>query len=489
MNPMHGIPPLSSRLGFNAHNPSLGAVALKRDLSLFDLTNIVVGAVIGSDIYIASALTASLVGPFSVVLWVVSGIMALVLAMIFAYSAYYIPKVGGPFAYVSETFGDFWGFLAGWSMWIAEVISLPVFAITFSNYLQYLVPLDTAEQLALKAAFLFGLTAVNIYGVRAAGRVNDVLTFIKLSPLLLLVVVGAGSFVLNPGFAANYSPLAPNGFGNVGTAIVLIFWAYVGFEMGTLPADEVRDPRRTIPRAITMGMAVVALFYVSTNFIIFGAVSSAKLAGTAIPLILVGTAILGAAGATMMSVGALFSVSGSDESGILGTARLSYALSIDGLFPKAFAKVHRKYGTPYVALLAQCIIAFILSVFSGLSSLISFSVLNLSFTFLLVSVSFLFLKKERGALHGQRVLPLLGIAVCLFLLFSTSLQDKLVGTIIILTGIPLYAYFSPKIDMADLKAEFLSTSKVTSRYLESTDRFLARLVKLVRSIVKRSSSR
>ena len=463
-------------------------MALKRDLSLFDLTNIVVGAVIGSDIYIASALTASLIGPFSVVLWVLAGVMAIVLAMIFAYSAYYIPKVGGPFAYVSEVFGDFWGFLAGWSMWIAEVISLPVFAITFSNYLQYLIPLNAVEQLAVRAVFLFGLTAVNIYGVRAAGRINDALTFIKLSPLLLLVVVGVGSFILNPSFVSNYSPLAPNGFGNVGTAIVLIFWAYVGFEMGTLPADEVRDPRKTIPRAITMGMAVVALFYVSTNFIIFGAVSSAKLAGTAVPLILVGMAILGTAGATIMSVGALFSVSGSDESGILGTARLSYALSIDGLFPRAFAKVHRKYGTPYVALLAQCVIAFFLSAFSGLSSLISFSVLNLSFTFLLVSVSFLFLKKKPGALRGQRVLPLLGIAVCLFLLFSASLQDKLVGTVVILLGIPLYAYFSPKVDMADLKAEFLSAPKFTARYMERTDRFLARLVKLVRSLSSRSRS-
>ena len=459
-------------------------MALKRDLSLFDLTNIVVGAVIGSDIYIASALTASLVGPFSVILWVVAGVMAIVLALIFAYSAYYVPKVGGPFAYVSETFGDFWGFLAGWSMWIAEVISLPVFAITFSNYLQYLVPLNTLEQLAVKAAFLFGLTAVNIYGVRAAGRINDALTFIKLSPLLLLVVVGVGSFIINPSFTNNYSPLAPNGFGNVGTAIVLIFWAYVGFEMGTLPADEVKDPKRSIPRAIMMGMAVVALFYVSTNFIIFGAVSSARLAGTAVPLILVGTAILGAAGATMMSVGALFSVSGSDESGILGTARLSYALSIDGLFPRAFAKVHRKYGTPYIALLAQCVIAFILSVFSGLSNLISFSVLNLSFTFLLVSISFLVLKKEPNALHGQRVLPVIGILVCLFLLYSTSLQDKLVGTLVILAGIPLYSYFSPKVDMAELKAEFLSAPKVTASQLQRTDRFLARLVKLVRDLVR-----
>ncbi|MBI3841494.1 MAG: amino acid permease [Thaumarchaeota archaeon] len=453
-------------------------VSLERDLGLFDLTNIVVGAVVGSDIYVASALTAGLVGPFSVVLWVVAGVMAIILAMIFAYSAYYIPKVGGPFAFVSTVFNDFWGFLTGWSMWVAEVISLPVFAITFANYLQYLVPLDAPEQLGVKALFLFGLTGVNIVGVKAAGKVNDVLTFIKLLPLLALVVIGAGSFALNPGFAANYFPLAPNGFGNLGTAIVLIFWAYVGFEMGTLPADEVRDPSRNIPRAIVIGMAIVSLFYISTNFVIFGAVNSAGLAYTAVPLVLVGTTLLGALGGTMMSVGALFSVSGSDESGTLGTSRLSYALSIDGLFPKAFSKVHRKYKTPYVALIVQGLIAFVLSAFSGLPSLISFSVLNLSFSFLLVSISFLFLKKtNQKGLRGQRVLPWLGIGICLFLLYSTSIQDKLIGSAVILSGIPIYAYFSPKVDIADLKEAFLSAPMTTMRYLESKDRFLAKLVK------------
>src|SRR5881409_3112624 len=86
-------------------------MALKRDLSFFDLTNIVVGAIIGSDIYIASALTARLIGPFSIIVWIIAGIIATILAMIFAYSAYYVPKVGGSFAFVSTAFDEFWGFI------------------------------------------------------------------------------------------------------------------------------------------------------------------------------------------------------------------------------------------------------------------------------------------------------------------------------------------------------------------------------------------
>src|ERR1700747_1049412 len=111
-------------------------MALKRDLSFFDLTNIVVGAIIGSDIYIASALTARLIGPFSIIVWIVAGIMATILAMIFAYSAYYVPRVRGAFASVSTAFAEFQRFSSGGSSWIAEVLSLPVFALTFVNYLQ-----------------------------------------------------------------------------------------------------------------------------------------------------------------------------------------------------------------------------------------------------------------------------------------------------------------------------------------------------------------
>src|SRR5213594_1922226 len=221
-------------------------MALKRDLSFFDLTNIVVGAIIGSDIYIASALTARLIGPFSIIVWIIAGIIATILAMIFAYSAYYVPKVGGSFAFVSTAFDEFWGFIAGWSMWIAEVLSLPVFALTFANYLQYYVPLSFIGQFFVKAVFLFGLTAVNIFGVKAAGRLNDVLTVGKLLPLLMIVFFGLGSFLLRPGgFVSNYVPLLPNGLGNFGTALVLIFWAYVGFELGVLPAGEVKNPSVT----------------------------------------------------------------------------------------------------------------------------------------------------------------------------------------------------------------------------------------------------
>jgi APA family basic amino acid/polyamine antiporter len=446
----------------------------KKDLSLFDTTSIVVGSVVGADIYIASAITAGLLGPFSLVVWVIAGIFATIIALVLAYCSYYVPKVGGPFAYVSEAFDDFYGFLTGWSMWIAEVVSLPVFAIAFVRYLDFIVPLSGLQEILVKGLFLFGLTMVNIIGVKMAGRVNDLLTLVKLLPLLLLIVAGILLLFTKPSlFVENYHPFAPLGLAATGPALVLIFWAYVGFELGTLPAAEVINPRTTIPKAIIIGMSIVAIFYLSTNFVVYGSVNWTVLAHTSIPLVLVGGVLLGASGALIMTIGALFSVSGSDESAMLGIGRLSYAMSIDGLFPRQFSKLHPVYGTPYIGLALQGILAFFLSLYTPLTSLISFAVFNLAFAFLLTCLSLVLLAKE-GEKHliGQNILPWFGIAICLYLLYSTSFIDKVIGVGVILIGILVYVFFSPKQDIRHLKELFLSEEAIFFRRMARRQRFL-----------------
>ncbi len=173
-----------------------GSEEFKEELSFFDSTNIIIGSIVGADIYIASALTAGLIGPFSIIIWIIAGILATIIALVFAYCSYYIPKMGGPFAFVSQAFDDFFGFLTGWSMWVAEILALPVFAIAFVQYLQYFIPLSFFQQIIVKGLFLFTLIFINIIGVKAAGRANDVLTIIKLIPLILLVFGGVFFFIL-----------------------------------------------------------------------------------------------------------------------------------------------------------------------------------------------------------------------------------------------------------------------------------------------------
>jgi amino acid transporter len=465
-------------------------VVLKRSLTSFDLTAIVVGSIVGADIYIASSLTAGMLGPAALLVWVAAGAAATVIALVFAYCSYYVPRVGGPFAFVSAAFDDFFGFLTGWSIWIAEVLSLPVFAIAFVQYLQYFTgPLTTPEQILIKAAFIIILTTINIFGVKAAGRVNDILTVVKLLPLILLILVGIVFIVMHPStFLANYTPFAPLGFNAFGTALVLIFWAYVGFEMGTFPSAEVINPRKTVPRAIITGMIIVMVFYLSTNFIVYSILPWQQLGATPTPLILaISMTVVGGAGVIIMGVGALLSVSGSNESGTLGTARLSYAMAIDGLFPKIFAATHKKYQTPYGALIIQGVIAFSLATLTTLTNLIAFSVFNLAFAFLLTCLALIVLRKHSTHhLRGQHILPYIGILICFYLIYSTAQSSILIGTIqvsyliigglVILAGIPIYIYFSPKCDIHHLKNLFTSEQEVFIRALSHKEHFLAHLL-------------
>jgi len=460
-------------------------VELRRGLSYFDLMNIVIGAIVGSDIYIVPGLTAGLIGPFAVVEWVIGGALAMVLAMVFGYCAFYVPSVGGSYAYVTKAFNKFYGFIAGWSMCIAEIIALPVFAIVFTNYLQYFVPLGTEAQLAVRVIFVLVFVGVNIQGVKAAGRLNDVLTIAKLTPLLMIIVFGIGSIILRPSLIGNYSPFAPSGLNNFGTVMVLIFWAYAGFELGSLPASEVVNPKKNVPRALITGMAIVIFFYVLTNVAVFGVVSSASLSSSAIPLVLVSTALVGTAGAVITTVGALASVSGTDETEVLGTARLMYAMSADGLLPGSIRKVHPRFQTPYVAIIIEGAIALALSVFSGITQLISFAVFNLAICYLLVCLALPVLTRGgEGGLRGERFLPWAGVAVSLYLVYSTSLSDIFIGTVAVLLGIPVYLYFS-KTQVGEVEAKLLSEEEVLRVALAKRDRPLAKLVRWVhRGVVR-----
>jgi len=464
-------------------------LGLRRDLSYFDLMNVVIGAIVGSDIYIVPGITAGLIGPFAIVVWIFGGVIAMVLAMVFGYCAYYVPNVGGSYAYVSTAFNSFWGFIAGWSMCIAEIVALPVFAIVFASYLQYFIPLGAGEQLAVKTLFVVAFVAINIQGVKAAGRLNDVLTLAKLAPLLLIMILGLGSLVYHPRLLGNYVPFAPFGLNSFSTVMVLVFWAYAGFELGSLPSSEVVDPKKNVPKALITGMAIVIFFYVLTNVAVFGVVSSADLAKSQIPLVLASTALLGAAGAVITGVGALASVSGTDETEVLGTARLIYAMSADGLLPRALGKIHARFKTPYVAILLEGAIALALSLFTGITQLISFAVFSLGVCYLLVCLALAVLKRrgEKG-LPGQDVLPWAGAVISLYLLYSTSLFDKLVGSVFVLLGIPVYLYFS-KTTVREIEGKFVSEEDVFGRELQRQYAFLANFVRLARALYRRLARR
>ncbi len=461
------------------------AASAASKLTTFDVTSLVVGSIIGADVYVATAIGAQLVGPASLLVWVVAGLMAMLIALCFAYCVMMVPRAGGPYAYVKQAFNPFAGFIVGWGLLLAEWFSLAVFPVAFTQYFMALVPgIDAVGQAALKAVFIVIILGTNLVGVKAAGRVNDGLTIAKLSPLVLIVIGGLAFLGLQtPTFIAHLSPFATGGLGAFGAALVLIFWAYAGFELSTLPTDNVEQPQTTIPKAIVTGMLIVIAFYFVTNFVVVGSISESVLSSSSSPLIdaaramFANPAALTAIVVLVVAVGALLSITGADESGTVGTSQLAYAMAIDGLLPKAFRETHSRFNTPYVGLIILCAAAYVASLIGGLAELIDSSVFLLAFAYLMTCVSALLLQKRHPdaakGLHGKRLVPVAGAVCSVVLLVLVNPLLILISVVLLAAGVPIYAFFSPKKESEELKAAFLSAEAVSARAYRQGRRFLA----------------
>jgi amino acid transporter len=468
----------------------------KSQLTLFDVTNLVVGAIIGADIYVASALGAGLLGPFSLVAWVVAGLIAIVIALCFAQCSALLPKVGGPYAYAREAWGPFAGFIVGWSLWLAEWISLAVFPVAFTQYLMFFLPsLNWISQITVRVIFVVFLIVTNVVGVRAAGRTNDILTIVKLVPLAFFAVIGLVFMVFNvTSVTANLSPFSPLGVGSFGAALVLIFWAYAGFEISTIPANEIKDPGRTIPKAIIIGISIVTIFYLVTNIVLFGVRHWTLLALDKAPLtaatgaILVSNPTLALIGIIIVGVGALISVSGSDESGMIGTSRLGYALAADGLFPKVFARIHPRFKTPYLGIIISAVTALVAALFGNLSVLIATSVFFMAFAYAATGASTFFLQRKDTKTHFNLrtlIIPILGVIFSVYLITQCSFSQIALGLILLFVGVPIYIKYSPKKEISELKAALVSPEAILKTAHVQEERFLAHVLKHIKNFYRR----
>ncbi len=460
-------------------------VDLRRKLQLFDVTNLVIGAIVGADIYVAAALGAAIIGPASLLAWAVAGLLAILIALCFAYSTTLLPSLGGSYAYVKEAAGNLPGFLAGWALLLAEWTSLAVFPVAFVRYFSFYVPdLGFWAQTALKAAFVVLIFVPNLSGIRAAGKANDVLTIGKLGPLFVFMIFGLLYIGFHPTESfSHFSPFWQGSWSDFGTVVLLVFWAYAGFELATIPADEIENPSRTIPKAIVLGMSIVLVFYLVTNFVITGVLPQEILAQSNAPLATAGQTVMslipqfGLIGGALLWVGALISIAGADESGTVGTSRLAYAMAADGLLPKVFCRLHPRFGTPYLNLVILMVTTFAASVVGTLTQLISASVFFLAIVYLGTSLSLYVLEKKYPVpakrLRLKRIIPALGGLASLFLITQVGWQQILIGLILILAGTPIYVFYAPKERLYAVFERSFSREATLRRAYEQTERFLA----------------
>ena len=473
-------------------------VSLRRQLNTFDTTSLVVGSAIGADIFVIPSLIAALIGPVSILIWLVGAVIAIVIALCFAYCATILPRMGGSYAYARKVAGPFPGFMVGWALLLAEWFTLAVYPVAFTQYFQTLVPDLTAPQvLLLKTVFTVTIVLTNIYGVKAATRFNDALTIAKLGPLFLLICLGIAFIALRPASAmSHFEPFVKGTFSTAGQVLVLVIWAYAGFELSSLPADEIENPRKTLPRALLLGMLIVAAFYIITNFVVIALVNQTRLSASTAPLSLAASSALAFSptlsivGGLILTFGALASILGVDESGTIGTSRLAFAMSLDGMLPRAFSKLHPYSKTPYVSIIVLCMTALIASMTNSLSALINASVFLLSFAYLATCVSAYFLEKSRQLKghksRGSKLVILLGVVFSIILMTQVNLQQVLISALLFGIGVPVYVLFAPKKEVTALKKDFLSRDAILDRAYGQGGIYLANVVQHVKRRVYRA---
>ena len=204
------------------------------------------------------------------------------------------------------------------------------------------------------------------------------------------------------------------------------------------------------------------------------------------PLALAGYALLGAIGALILTVGALFSISGSDEAGILTSARIPYAMAGDGLLPHFFARIHPKYGTPYIALIVQNIITLIAAIFGSISQLIILSVFTILFCYLVTCISVFPLKRKfGGGIKLPWMVPVLGVLVCIYIISQTAISQIIIGTILILLGIPIYIKYAPGEEIKRVRREIVMGTGFFTRRLRYPEVFLARFLRRIWQLARK----
>ena len=417
----------------------------RRSLGLAATTSIVIGNMVGSGVFLLPA-SLAVYGVYSLWGWVVSTMGALLLARVFSRLSRRAPLAGGPYAYPREVFGDFAGFLLAWMYWISIAASVAAIAVAFASYLAALVPSlsghpRAGEAVALAASWL--LTGVNVLGVRAAGRLQLITVILKISPLLVFALWGIFYFdphLLAAGGAVQSAPAAVN------ASAALTMWAFLGLECATIPADHVKDPARTIPRATLYGTGIAAIFYILCTTAVMGIIPAGSLVQSNAPFADAARLVWGGWAANLIALAAIISCFGALNGWILMSGQFPQAAARDNLFPKLFARELDR-GTPAAGLVFSSIIGSLLILMNYNRGLVgTFQVIILIATFftlvpyMLCAMAELLLGRDAEARRRNIALTSLAFAFALWAAAGTGRDSVYWGTLLILAGLPLYAW-------------------------------------------------
>jgi len=404
---------------------------LKPSLGLFDATAISIGAIIGAGIFVVTGIAAREAGSALIVSMLIAAIIALLTALSFAELTAWLPKEGSIYEYACMLISPFAGFLVGWMWMLSNTFTGAAVSLGFAYYLTAVFPGLNANLIA--AIICIAFTIINFLGVRQSALFNNFLVAAKLLILTFFIILGLA--YVKP---TNFTPFAPFEVGVLYGAYY-IFFAYGGFARVAVIAEEVKDAKRNVPRAILLSLLISTIFYMLVGIVAIGLVGATKLSGSNSPLAEAISITGNAAAVYVVSAGGLLATASVLLTSILGVSRVAYAMARRKDLPQALSRLHPKYNTPYYSILVMGFLMTLLVLFIDLTKVVAISTFALLFYYAMANVSALRLKVQKKIY--PRIIPALGIATCLalliFILFASP-EAWIIGVTALMAGAVYY---------------------------------------------------
>jgi APA family basic amino acid/polyamine antiporter len=406
-------------------------VNLKSSLGLFDATAISVGAIIGGGVFVVTGIAAGYTGSALAVSMLAAATISLLTALSFAELTAWQPKEGSVYEYAYQLISPFAGFLTGWMWVLSNTFAGAAVSLGFAYYFTALYPALPANLVA--ASLCIAFTVLNCFGIRQSAFLNNFLVTAKLLILVFFVIFG-----LAHANTANFAPFNPFDTGVLYGAF-FIFFAYGGFARVAVVSEEVKDARRTVPRAIILSLAISTIIYILVGVTAVGLIGAEQLSSSDSPLTKAISITGNPAAVYLISAGGMLATASVLLTSILGVSRMTYAMAKRRDLPHILSRLHHKHGTPYYSILMIGAIAALLVLFVNLSKVVTISIFAMLFYYTLANVSAL--RLERKERIYPRFIPFLGAITCLSLLvlaFFISPQAWLIGLIGLTAGILFY---------------------------------------------------
>ncbi len=415
---------------------------LVRGIRRWDLVALIINSMIGAGIFVLPAKAFGLIGPYSLLAFIICALVVALIILCFAEVGSRFKETGGPYLYAREAFGPAAGFQVGWMFWLARLTSSATNCNLLVVYLGYFWPgANTGGwRAAIIIAVIASLTAINYVGVRDAAVVSNLFAIGKLLPLLLFIVVGI--FFINP---SNFSAATLPDSGSFSTAVLLLVYAFTGFENASVPTGEVSDPRRNLPVAILIAVGIVAVFYISIQAVSVGTLPS--LATSERPIADASRVFLGAAGASLIVAGAVVSIIGNLNAGVLTTSRLPFAMSERRELPAVLSTTHRRFHTPHVSILLTGALLLALTLASSVMAALTLSTIARLLAYGATCLALPVLRRRKEVppplfrVRGGVFVALAALLLCIWLLSQIKMEEARQAIIAIVIGLIVYAIF------------------------------------------------